>query len=437
MHANRFSQLRSASPAGSNSGSFRNRSLSVKRKNDDNLSYANAAKRNGASAPAANPEPPLDHAPVFSEIETTELNIAKARSICESVETALNQSNIDPAIISLFGDIIAILSLTIKSQESLCTASKLVASTRNPCQPLAQPSYARPPVALVTLNSSTRPSRSTIPQSAPAPPRERSPLSEEETAKLKFREAVKDAEKSTLVFNLDMGRVPIMNKSTMSRKATGSLLAKAATAEGSPGSIPSEDAVAAIDDLLSVTENMSFFGATTKTYRNPSDPDSAAFCTVPVKYTFRDKETRIRAENILRNTCKIQCSTPYPVVLRECIKQAVASGKIARPESFVRVNVDTANLCLKLAWRAKDESQWISYPTPIPLPAAALDTKLRKAPDNILLENLPPPPQRNSVGTENSNVEMSDAVDVVSGPSTRNNSKSTTKSLRGLATPKK
>jgi hypothetical protein len=35
-----------------------------------------------------------------------------------------------------------------------------------------------------------------------------------------FKESIRDAERSTLVFNLDMGKVPIMNKETISKKAT-------------------------------------------------------------------------------------------------------------------------------------------------------------------------------------------------------------------------
>ena len=44
--------------------------------------------------------------------------------------------------------------------------------------------------------------------------------SKEEEELRKFREAVKDAEKATLIFNLNMGNVPIMNQETISKKAT-------------------------------------------------------------------------------------------------------------------------------------------------------------------------------------------------------------------------
>ena len=111
--------------------------------------------------------------------------------------------------------------------------------------------------------------------------------------KKRFADAVKEAEKSTLIFNLNMGTVPIMNKDTMATKATLALTTMAAAKEGKQTSTPSNEAVTALDDVLSLASDMSFFGNTTKSYKNPRDNKSGSFCTIPVKYTFKDKDTRI------------------------------------------------------------------------------------------------------------------------------------------------
>ena len=54
----------------------------------------------------------------------------------------------------------------------------------------------------------------------------------------RFRDLVSEAGKSSLIFNLDMGRVPLINKETMSIKATSALTAMAATLENRPASKP-------------------------------------------------------------------------------------------------------------------------------------------------------------------------------------------------------
>ena len=192
-----------------------------------------------------------------------------------------------------------------------------------------------------------------------------------------------------------MGPVPIMNKDTMSSKATLALTSMAAKVEKKAGNTPSQDAVAALDDLLSITKGVEFFGATTKTYRNNKDELSGSYCTIPVKYQFKDRDTRFRAEAILRSRCNVQCTTPYPTILRHCIKTTVDQVKADFPDNFVRVNVDVKNLALKLARRPKLEStkgksEWVYYSRPVKLPREVLNIQARTVPENLVYEGLPP-----------------------------------------------
>jgi hypothetical protein len=82
--------------------------------------------------------------------------------------------------------------------------------------------------------------------------------------RIKFKEAVEKAENSTLIFNLNMGRVPILNTATMSTRATLALAAMAAETESTLGNVPTDDKIAGIDDILSLAKNMEFFGRKTK-----------------------------------------------------------------------------------------------------------------------------------------------------------------------------
>jgi hypothetical protein len=174
----------------------------------------------------------------------------------------------------------------------------------------------------------------------------------------------------------------------------------AAKKEKKNTSIPSEDAVAAIDDCLRCTTGIEFYGATTKSYRHHKDPDSSSYCTVPVKYQFNDKDEKIRAEKILRDLCDVQCTTPYPILVRECIRQIIAKYKGEFPESLIRVNVDCNNMCFKAARKEKGAGDrimpWIPCGPAIPIPEAALDVLTRKIPEDFKLSwpSPPIPPQR-------------------------------------------
>ena len=204
----------------------------------------------------------------------------------------------------------------------------------------------------------------------------------------RFRDLVNNAEKSTAVFNLDMGRVPLINKATMGIKATAALTAMAAAVEKRPANNPSADTVAAIDDALSVAEKISFFGNTTKSAKK-GKADGGAFCTIPVCYTFPDKKTRSRVEHVLRTTCKASCATPYPLAVRECIKLAIEDGRKFRPEDFCSAVLDLPRMCLRLSWRAKDTSTWTRYKRLIPIPESVIESPSVIPQGGIQLANLP------------------------------------------------
>ena len=154
-------------------------------------------------------------------------------------------------------------------------------------------------------------------------------------------------------------------------KATSALTAMAAAAEDKPASNPSRDTVDAIDDAISVADNISFFGRTTKSFKGKGD-NSGSFCTIPVCYSFPDKETRIKAEQVIRSRCKASCATPYPQSLRECMKQVLESGRRARPDDFCSVSLDLPKLSLRVAWRVKGTSNWIRHDNLITIPEAAI-----------------------------------------------------------------
>ncbi len=212
-------------------------------------------------------------------------------------------------------------------------------------------------------------------------PQEKPAETPEETKKRKFAEAIKEAEKSTLCFNLNMGNVPLQNKDTIQEKAALALTSMAAKKENRSNNVPSSDAITAIDDFSSMVTNMEFFGSNTKQYQGKTD---TPFCTVPVKYQFKDRDTRVFAEKTLRDTCGVQCSTPYPLVVREAIKQVVKQVKKDHPEDYIKVNVMVKEFGLKVARRPKGKDlDWIYYQHTLPLPSEALDITLKKLPENL------------------------------------------------------
>jgi hypothetical protein len=146
--------------------------------------------------------------------------------------------------------------------------------------------------------------------------------------------------------------------------------------------------------------SMDFYGSNTKQYTGNTDKP---FCTVPVRYQFKDRDVRTFAEKTLRDTCGVQCSTPYPTIVREAIKQVVAHVKKSHPDEYVKVNVLTKEFSLKVARRPKGkDEEWTYYSKNVPLPELALDVNCRKVPEGFRLENLPEEDEVNDVDMSNS-----------------------------------
>ena len=397
---NRFATLRDESPApglGSDN-SRRFRSTSVKRKTDEAFSYSQVTGKNLPQVQVTEDNSEL--------LDKLGVSTAKVNSLCEKVKLELETLGAEPEICTIFNDLCEAIKCINDSQALLAVrktgghasySNILQAPPKRMKQVAAQGKIA---TTMVDISKSHQ----DVTESS------------EEADHRRFKEAVKDAEKSTLIFNLNMGSVPIMNQETISRKATLALTAMAAKTEGKLSSTPSQEAVTAIDDILSITTDMSFFGNTTKTYTNPKDKESGSFCTIPVKCEFKDKDTRIRAEAALRSRCKVSCTTPYPIILRECIKKVIDHVKADFPGEYVRVNVLADKLCLSVARRANKDTEWTYCREDICLPKEVLNVSSRTVPKDLVIPNLPrsgnkytpSKPDRSRPGRKSSTMEVSE-----------------------------
>jgi hypothetical protein len=207
-----------------------------------------------------------------------------------------------------------------------------------------------------------------------------------------------------------------MNTDTMSTRATLALAAMAAETENRPGQIPTEDTLATIDDILSLANKIEFFGRKTKTYVNPRDTKSGSYCTIPVRYEFSDRDAKFEVEKFLRSKCGAHCSTLYPIILRECIRQVSDKVRKDYPGKQVKVSVDTGKFCMRVAVRDPPEGEektfWEFFEKSIPLPDAVLDVEARKVPEDFKVRYLPPGPDIGLKGSPVKNFPVEDSVEM-------------------------
>jgi hypothetical protein len=195
-------------------------------------------------------------------------------------------------------------------------------------------------------------------------------ISSEEIQKRKVKAAIKEAEKKTLIFNLNLGTSQMMNKESISRKVTTTL---GDIVKKGKHDYNIEDAEDVIDDILSCAK-LEFFGNATKKFfnkRNVNDERNDKMYTLPVRLDFKDRDTRFNAEVSLRKICKINCATPYPKKLRTMLSGLVAEGKRTHPNCFIKTRVNVDNLTIDAL--AKTDKGWVDLKLTKQIPLNILD----------------------------------------------------------------
>jgi hypothetical protein len=304
------------------------------------------ADPNDASNAAKTPR--FDSTVVFEQLKGQEQVLEEVKAVMAKVDSSPPlDDNCSPQVKEVFGFLGTAVKLLLKSQENL-TSVLIDAFKANPA-PAAASKGSQEPVA----KSSTQ----VVVEKAAAA---------ETNAVKRVKKAINDAEKKTILFNLDLGNVPTMNRDTLSRKVTLALSSKVSSGNHD---YDVKDAEEVMDDILSCSK-LEFLGTTTKKFqndKNPNDTRNGKMCTMPVRFEFKDRDTRIQAETNLRKVCGVSCSVPYPKRLRTILNNLVSEGKKIMPNTFIRTRVNVDSLTVDVHARTGEGWKDLNMRTKIPL----------------------------------------------------------------------
>jgi hypothetical protein len=209
-----------------------------------------------------------------------------------------------------------------------------------------------------------------------------------------FLTAVREAERSVVIYNLNLGQSPLINPSTISSKVTAALLSSAATffkdGDGDATALAGE----LVNDLLSQVKIMDLFGKGMKPCKDLRNPSSnGSFYTVPVKLSFQNKQVAKQVNEILRKQYKVSTSIPYHRTLKKAMSLAHEKVLANNKHMQVMISLDAANKVLKPYVRdtpsGKGKTRWIATGKTIPLPTDALDPRIKDVSEDFSLPTSP------------------------------------------------
>jgi hypothetical protein len=289
--------------------------------------------------------PRFDSSAVFAQLKGQDVVLKEVKKILEKGDKSLElDSSCSPQVKEAMGFYGNALKMLLQSQENLTSTLidafkvKTVADVNS-----VQGNIVKPPPAPVDPKAVA-----------------------EAAAKKKVKQAIREAEKKTTIFNLDLGKVPTMNKETLARKVTLALNTKVQSGEHD---YDIKDAEEVLDDILSCAK-LEFLGNTTKKFfnkRNVNDVRNDTMCTMPVRFDFKDRDARINAETNLRKVCKVSCAVPYPKRLRAIMDNLVTQGKKLSPNNLIRTRVNVDDLYIDVHAKTKEGWKDLGLKTCIPL----------------------------------------------------------------------
>jgi hypothetical protein len=222
---------------------------------------------------------------------------------------------------------------------------------------------------ILPLASSTASSFASVAgASAAANPPPSRPRVEPGTPELKA--ALATAEKTAVVFDADLGRVPVANRSTLNGAFAAGL--KAATmkvADESGGD--ANESIRVVNDALSCVDNLDFVGQTSARKIDKSDPANPIplpFCTMPVRLDFPDRNTRIHFEKTLRKHCGLKATMSLPFQIRKYQSLFLNALRGRYAGRAISARPDTSTMSFVAFMKKEDGSGWARCRESLPIP---------------------------------------------------------------------
>jgi hypothetical protein len=194
------------------------------------------------------------------------------------------------------------------------------------------------------------------------------PRVEPGTAELKA--ALATAEKTAVVFDADLGRSPVANRATLNGAFPAGLKAATMKAAEESAEDPNEG-IRIVNDALSCADNMDFIGQTSTRKidrRDPANPVTLPFCSMPVKLDFPDRHTRIHFERTLKKHCGLKASMSLPFNIRKYQSLFLAAMKTRYSNRVVTVRPDISTLSLVAFMKNETGAGWSKCRESIPIP---------------------------------------------------------------------
>jgi hypothetical protein len=135
------------------------------------------------------------------------------------------------------------------------------------------------------------------------------------------------------------------------------------------------ESIRVVNDALSCADNLEFIGQTTQrkiNKRDPANPVTLPFCTMPVKLDFPDRNTRIHFEKTLRKHCGMKATISLPFQVRRYQALFLDALRDRYKGRVITARPDTSTLSMVAFMKNESDRGWLRCRETVPIPRGIL-----------------------------------------------------------------
>jgi hypothetical protein len=194
-----------------------------------------------------------------------------------------------------------------------------------------------------------------------------------------LRDTLEKAERESILFDADLGPNPLGNRSGLAAALSGGIRNSAILNACDRGADPAE-AVRIMDDALGCVNEMDFIGIRSEKSkpRPGSTPEQLQqhaeknYCTMPIKFKFEDRNTRMHFERTIKNVCNLRAVMSLPKSIRDEQNAFVKALRDRYPGKIITARPDLATLRFVAFYKGDREKRWEKCRESIPIPTGIM-----------------------------------------------------------------
>ena len=216
----------------------------------------------------------------------------------------------------------------------------------------------------------------------PAPPRPPTP------GRRELVDALDRADKEAVMFGVNLGAVGMAHRGTLNANLTADLQRKVVSkAEGKPD-VEVTESLRIVEDALSCVENLEFMGQRSKPYVNQREGATGSYCSLPVKLTFQDRDSRINFERSMREHAGLRAIQSLPQSIRDEMGVFRRAMEARYPGKIIMARPNARTLEYIAFMKEDGEKKWNECMETHPIPLGVMLPNFVKS-ERVALPDLP------------------------------------------------